>query len=680
MQDPADPGTSGRRWRLAVSAAIAFYLFLGISLILRRPGLQYDEALLVSGAVHMLNSPAEFTLPHDPDTWTCVAGRCFPLMTVRYVGAAKEYLYLPLAAAFDSRVAMLRLLSLMLSAIGIWGVARIVSSQVSGRAGAAAAWLLGICPAFLTLNVFDNGAVSMMFAALGLFLLAVSGYLREPCVPPAFLVGAAAGLGVWSRANFVWILAAFGAACLVAGGRKLAARPKHWLAAALGTVAGALPFLTYQVKSRGGTWEAVGMFQAPGGWGERLSVRWVQFSEILLADREHRAMWNGPDTPAWQAWLFPVIVLLAGAVCVFARGAPLRGRGRAIAAMFLALAALLFTSRMAVSEHHLIVLVPAAAAMAAAAVEILCARFVWFWLPAALAGILYAGAALNWHRLTLEGLERTGGVAVWSDGIYALAARLDGPPASKQVKILDWGLQNNLHVLTRGRLKTREIFGGATAESSGSGRSWREEIGDGGVFVLFAPANRQFPAASQAFHEGLKTMGLKPKRTLIHEKSGAVFAEVYEIEPGAARASTAGNSALPAVSRIAMGDPRAAAYIDGFHQIEEGAWRWTRQKFAVTVGAPRGAGGGRLVLKLFVPAAVLSRLGPVTLRARVEGADLAPETYSASGTFYYTRDLNGAGDGRPVRIEFALDKALGPTAAEGRDLGIIVHSAELQAR
>jgi hypothetical protein len=679
IEDSAQPAGAGRRWRLAALAA-AVYLLLGMALILRRPGLQYDEAMLVSGAVHMLNAPGEFTLPHDPDTWACLAGRCFPLMTVRYVGAAKEYLYLPLAGISGSPAASLRMLSLLLSALGIWGVWRIWSAGAGARAGAVAAWLLAICPSYLTFNVFDNGAVSMMMAAFGLLLMAGAAYLREQGAHQAFLAGMAAGLGIWARANFVWILAALGAALLAAEGMKLFARPKHWLLAALGAVCGGLPFLLYQIQSRGGTLEAVAMFRGPDGWGERISVRLLQFAEILQAGREHRAMWNGPETPEWQVWLFPAFLFAACAVCLAAGRAPLGGRARAVAAMFLVLATLLFSSGMAVSEHHLIVLVPVAAAMVAAALEILRARLPWFWIPAAAAGVLYAGSALNWHRLTLEGLERTGGVSVWSDGVYSLAAHLDQMPGHPQIKILDWGLQNNLYVLTRGRLKSREIFGGATRERSGLGRSWREEIHDGGVFVLFPPANRQFPLASEAFLDAVREAGVLPKRWLIRERTGEVFVEVLELVPGSAPVPRESAVQLPAVSRISMGDPGAEGYIEGFHQIEEGAWRWSGKRFAVTLIPPSGAAETKLALKLFVPPVVLERMGPVTLRARIGSVELQPATYSSSGIFQFERDLNTPAPGRALRIEFSLDKALPPSAGEGRELGIIVHAAELLAK
>ena len=121
---------STRAWTWA---ALLAYCLWSILLISADPGLQYDEALLVLGSVHMQNSAGVLTLPHDPNTWTCFAGRCFPLMTVRYAGAAKEFLCLPAFALFGNGAEVLRLVSMILGVTGIWGIARLLSAQAGPR-------------------------------------------------------------------------------------------------------------------------------------------------------------------------------------------------------------------------------------------------------------------------------------------------------------------------------------------------------------------------------------------------------------------------------------------------------------------------------------------------------------------------------------------------------------------
>src|SRR5690349_14777047 len=68
---------------IGIRAALVLYCLLAIVQIRQKPGLQYDEALSVMGAVHLRHQPRqEFTLPHDPNTWIHVRSRWLPLMTV----------------------------------------------------------------------------------------------------------------------------------------------------------------------------------------------------------------------------------------------------------------------------------------------------------------------------------------------------------------------------------------------------------------------------------------------------------------------------------------------------------------------------------------------------------------------------------------------------------------------
>jgi hypothetical protein len=135
-------------------------------------------------------------------------------------------------------------------------------------------------------------------------------------------------------------------------------------------------------------------------------------------------------------------------------------------------------------------------------------------------------------------------------------------------------------------------------------------------------------------------------------------------------------------SVVLMGD----AHIDqqltrGFYGIEARAWRWTAKDFVITLRRPAGAeqSGAKLELKVSIPEASLTRLGPITLSGKVnDGLDLPPEIYSQSGDFTYIRDIpaNVLSD-ELVTIEFQTDKALPPSGQDSRELGIIVSYAGL---
>jgi hypothetical protein len=129
-------------------------------------------------------------------------------------------------------------------------------------------------------------------------------------------------------------------------------------------------------------------------------------------------------------------------------------------------------------------------------------------------------------------------------------------------------------------------------------------------------------------------------------------------------------------SMISTADPRSTAQlIKGFYPLEGSAWRWTAKDFTVSLSAPRDAAqkGAQLVLEFNIPDVAIQRLKSMTLSASVDGLKLAPETYTAAGTYSYIRDVPGDHlQAATIPVDFALDKVLPPAGAETRELGIIV--------
>lgn len=135
---------------------------------------------------------------------------------------------------------------------------------------------------------------------------------------------------------------------------------------------------------------------------------------------------------------------------------------------------------------------------------------------------------------------------------------------------------------------------------------------------------------------------------------------------------------------VHVADPRSAVQlVKGFHEVEQGAWRWTKGAFAVTLRPPRGAAqrGANLVLRFALPDAVIEKLKTVEVSAKVGGTQLKPETYSVSGEHVYSREVPGtllAGEG--VLAEFAVDKTYPPSASDPRELGLIVTTIGFEAK
>lgn len=135
---------------------------------------------------------------------------------------------------------------------------------------------------------------------------------------------------------------------------------------------------------------------------------------------------------------------------------------------------------------------------------------------------------------------------------------------------------------------------------------------------------------------------------------------------------------------VHVADPRSSAQlVSGFHDIEQGAWRWTAGKFSVVLRTPRGAAekGAVLRLKLSVPDPVISNLKVVSLGAAVGESRLAPETFTQSGEFTYEREVPAeALTGESAKIDFFLDKSLPAGAVDLRELGVIVTSVGFESK
>lgn len=137
-------------------------------------------------------------------------------------------------------------------------------------------------------------------------------------------------------------------------------------------------------------------------------------------------------------------------------------------------------------------------------------------------------------------------------------------------------------------------------------------------------------------------------------------------------------------STVALGNAaQQAQLLGGFHQIEEGRWRWTAKEFAVSLKAPFAAGQAGAVLELngSLPELILSKTGPVTLAARIGGQTLPGVTFTTAGDAKYSVAVPPALLAQsPVRVDFTLSKALpaGTIPGDGRELGLIVSEIGLK--
>lgn len=516
-------------WRWAGGAAALLYVLIGVGLILQKPGLQYDEALLQYKVVLMLNSPLGHLLPRPGHSWR--------VMVMPYLGAAKDYVLLLPFLAFGPKLEVSRAISMLLGVFGILGIWKLLADQMNEKEAAAVAFILAFHPAYLGQTVFDNSAVAFWMGSLGLVAIAFSSYLKRRTNTAAFWLGVMMGIAIWGRVNFVWLLIAVFMAAVFVLQKRILVPARQFASWILGGVLGGLPLLLYLVQSRGGTIRFLIEQPVNERFTALLAFRLRILAETQLADSEQRRIWDGPPIPQWQTVFFFLVVIVGILVCLFFKEGETNRMvhwRRICALTFLFFAAFMLCSRLNIQEHHLVTLVPLAVVIVVTTLQALIHRWRTFAVVAFSVGLIYLGSAVYCNLAAMQGLSKTGGINSWSDGIFSVNEYLLAHYPGETVKILDWGLSKNLFVLSNSKISGNEIFWRATREMSGSGKSWQEEVAEGGIFLTTAGKAAHFPEPRFYFTQALALSGQPFKRVEFFQKQGGLFAELVEVTPAPA--------------------------------------------------------------------------------------------------------------------------------------------------
>jgi len=110
----------------------------------------------------------------------------------------------------------------------------------------------------------------------------------------------------------------------------------------------------------------------------------------------------------------------------------------------------------------------------------------------------------------------------------------------------------------------------------------------------------------------------------------------------------------------------------GWYDLENDCWRWTKRVFAVYAERPN-CPAPRLRFRFTAPAPLFDETGVVRLRASVNGVSLPVRDYMVSREQLYCEDIpTEALGGDRLHVEFEVEKAYGPSAADVRELGVQV--------
>jgi 4-amino-4-deoxy-L-arabinose transferase-like glycosyltransferase len=552
---------------MALLAAVLLYLALALAQ-LDLPGLHYDEAKEAGiNAMEMLQRQDV----HAFRSAGIQVGTVFlPLMVQDYIGALNVYLALPLLALLGVTAPALRLLGVacgLATLLLAWGLGRELSRLArvetpaggDGWAGELAALLLAASPSFIFWSrqgVFvTNVVVTLAVAGVWVWLC----WLRTGRAGYLYGLAALAGLGLWSKLLYLWVLGAMvGVTAVVwlmgrfARTEKRVILPRltlrELLLAGLVFVAALSPLLLFNQQTSGTVQSIFGnLGQSYYGvenaaFLDNLAVRLGQIGTLLRGD--HLWYLGGTFANGWALWIGAALVVLAVLLAAAGRRS---GCNRAslpvllLALLFVAL--LLVQSSFTVSDlfvtHYAIVL-PFVVLLAALAADVVVhhaaqAGSRQSMLLAACALLLVAlwlvgdvRASLRYH----QALARTGGLSTHSDAINRLAAELDEQGAVQPLA-LDWGIEAQVRYLTGNRVQPLEIFGYERLDEPDggfAGRAGQFLDEPGRFFLLRAPEETVFQGRREALEALVAEAGrmLEAQET-IYDRSGRAMFEIWRI-------------------------------------------------------------------------------------------------------------------------------------------------------
>jgi hypothetical protein len=429
--------------------------------LLRYPGVQYDEVLFIT-AIH---APEEVEYTVDTP-W----GRV-PLMLMTYVGTLKAALYTPVVRWVGSGVLTLRVPVLLLGALSI-GIFFFTARRLAGTwAAALAALVLATDAVYLLTCVFDWGPVAIQHALFAAVLYCAVRCAERPRARWLFLGGLAAGLALWDKALFGWVLAGAGLALLAVFGREVwrLARNRRFAAAAVGGfVLGAAPFLYYNAQRDFRTFAGQTLGGGPG-WKEKVAAMDITLNGSGLFGYLVRESPEGPPAnlkpwekaPLWlvektgghRASLQHVLLVAALALAPLIAPAGLRRLGLFLAAAFGAgWGLMILTAGAGASLHHTVLLWPLPQMSLALALAGVGWRFPRRGRVAAAALALIAAASnglvLNQY---LAHFIAAGPALIWTDAIRPLVNEI-GRIGGRRVFAADWGIQQQVEYFGAGRI------------------------------------------------------------------------------------------------------------------------------------------------------------------------------------------------------------------------------------
>jgi hypothetical protein len=540
-----------RKWS-ALGATAITAVFLGLAThAVEQPGLYYDELIQAVPALAFLRGGVPGYQPWVPEGQLWLGHHEFPLMIMPYIGGLKTAFYVPIVAVFGLTPETLRFFTIALAAGSLVATYAFVNVLFGPAIGLAATALLAVDSSFVLLDRVDYGPLAVMHFLEAVALWQLALWWKRRRVGNLALGMFVLGLGVYDKANFIWIVTAVVVAGAIAGRSSLLSwlRSRQSVVAAGCFMLGAAPLIWYNLSDfPPGT--IVALF-GPATAGGPSGGFWQQFGQrldLLGGVLDGSAIGGLIGSTSDPSPVVPLLVVLSVLVIILQslRDGPCGVLGPGLFAVGCAGLVLLgaTATRGGFAVHHVILTYPfpqIVVAAAAASVAGVCARR----LRRDGRGRLVATTAVFCALLVipvasevrttlsdLQMLDRSGGAGNWSDAEYAMVDYLSHEHPQALVVSLDWGLHFNVMAISQGHANALELWQDLNTPEADSSPLLSLLRRPDVIFVLHAPKATNFSTPRMRFFEIAQGAGIQVvlDRTF-STRSGEPILELYR-SPG----------------------------------------------------------------------------------------------------------------------------------------------------
>jgi 4-amino-4-deoxy-L-arabinose transferase-like glycosyltransferase len=517
-----------RRWFfIAVPVLIVLSYVLIASYMLRSPGVQYDEALYVNGALGGV----------DQTTFITKTFHGIPVLLMPYIGALKAYLYYPVFALFGVNPISMRLPQILITAGSLFLLYRLLIGQVGRRFSILILALTAFDASFIIFTRLDNGPVvlDLFLKLLGLYCLLRFFNDRRLVWLVAFWASLLAG--VFNKLNFIWYVNAFvGASILLYGQRYWRAasrdqRLKTLVVSVVGYVLAVSYYLYITIAYHlGGSLGFVGWkllydnfsTLVDGSWfynyalsSNSLGTRSVFWAIILIITSGAVLAWTHRHEPKKNSLLFLRFYAFIGLFFILLLGQIVMTLKATAGWHYFSLypfVGILVVLSLKIVAHHTVV---ACKELQSAAILLVAAAFCSYQL------FIYGSYARAYDRAPFN--------TIWSSAIYQLSdfAKSQRAPFVS----LDWGTQTQLLGFDGKPNKYYEVFGPVDLKDP-SNPDFQKYVTDtpNAYYVTHPSAISIFPAVAPDFFTLVARHGYQKVQVAAFKDHDQTIFVVYKLQ------------------------------------------------------------------------------------------------------------------------------------------------------